>query len=141
MSIMMLVKMQRHSSLFPARRTAYPTSLLPAIVVSLSKSLILCLPLALAPSIMPSKHSVSRLFPLNTWPRYVNCLCRIVFISFLVVPAIRKTYTFVLNILLKSHISVASRRFCICLDIVQISHTRNNPDQMYHLSRRVLICV
>ena len=80
-SMLTLPTMQRHFSLFWARRTTPSTSLHPASVFILSKNLIMWLLLALAPSIMPRKQSFFRLSSLNKCRRYLNYLCQIVVIS------------------------------------------------------------
>ena len=134
-SMLTLATMLRHSSLFCASRMTSPIPLHPTSVLIPSMNLICCLSLALVPLIAPSKQSFSSVLPLNTWPRYLSCLWRIVVISFLEVPAIRITFVFVilavhdtLSNLPMNHISVASNLFFITVDRFQLSQPYRRPD-------------
>ena len=86
------------------------------------------LPLDLFPSIFPDKDKFSNPPWRITWPRNVIFLFLIVASSFLFTPVVANTNSLVFrsihdifNILLRNHISTASRRFFIADDMFHVS--------------------
>ena len=95
----------------------------------LLKYVILCLPLALLPSIFPVSDRFSMPFLRITWPKNVIFLFLMVSSNFRFTLATVSTLSFdilsvheTFNILLKNHISVASKRFCMTDEVLHVSH-------------------
>ena len=114
--------------------------------IRLDPNVILCLPLALLPSIFPRNTSFSKASCLSMCPKTFNCLFLTSAINSLLTPASSITLSFVilavhgiLSILLRNHISAASTRLLSSLFNVHASQPYNRTDQTKHFSILSLI--
>ena len=122
---------------FDACNTSHVVQETPIRLIILLINVILCLPLAHFPAIFPVIAKYSIFSFLLKLPKNLICLTVIIFISSLRVSAFLNTVSFdnrsnhdILSILLRNQISAASRRSCIALLIVQLSHPYISVDHM-----------